>query len=57
MKTKFIITAATLTAALVATYFMKKRQTGTHPAELVPVKKSHHMTDVFAHAKNHVDQL
>ncbi len=55
MKTKLIIAAATVAGALVAAYFMKKRETGNQIVEPIPVKKSHHLTDVFAHAKNHAD--
>ena len=55
MKTKVIIAAATVAGALLVTYLMKKKQASKLIADEVPLKKSHHLTDVFAHAKNHID--
>ena len=55
MKTKLIIAAATVAGAFLVTYLMKKKKSNKRIAEPVPVKKSHHLTDVFAHAKNHID--
>ncbi len=54
MKTKLLIAAATVAGALVATYLMKKKQLNKMVADVAPPKKSHHLTDVFAHAKQHV---
>ena len=54
MKTKLLIAVATVAGALVATYMMKKKQPLKMNADVVPTKKSHHLTDVFAHAKSHI---
>ncbi len=55
MKTKLIIAAATVAGALLIQYFLKKAHAAEQIAPAVPLKKSHHLTNVFAHAKNHID--
>jgi hypothetical protein len=58
MKTKFVFAAAaaTLAGAILIKHLMNKKSTVEQPAK-VPVKKTHHLTDVFAHAKNHAEDL
>lgn len=51
MKTKLLIAAATIAGALVATYMMKRKQASRMTPDVAPPKKSHHITNVFAHAK------
>ena len=53
MKTTLIIAAATLVGTLLVKYLMKTREAEKEILDTVPVKRSHHVTDVFAHAKNH----
>ncbi len=54
MKTKIIMAAATIAGALLIKYLMnKKNEELSDFQETAPVKRSHHLTDVFAHAKNH----
>lgn len=55
MKTKLIIAAATFAGAVLIKYLMNKTTVAQQPAKL-PAKKNHHLTGVFAHAKNHHDQ-
>jgi hypothetical protein len=57
MKTKLVIAAATVAGALLVKYFMNRVEAARQHAIVVPPKKTHHLTDVFAHAKNHVEQL
>jgi hypothetical protein len=54
MKTSLILAAAaTVAGALLVTYLLKRKQSPNQPAEMLTLKKSHHLTNVFAHAKNH----
>ena len=53
MKTTIIITAATLAGALLIKLLMNKKEAVEEMLETAPVKRSHHLTNVFAHAKNH----
>jgi len=54
MKTSLILTAAaTVAGALLVTYLLKRKQSYIQTGEMVPLKKNHHRTNVFAHAKNH----
>ena len=55
MKSKLIIAggAALLAGAALITYLMKKNKPVKQVREYQPLKKTHHLTDVFAHAKNH----
>ena len=53
MKTTLIITAATLACALLIKLLMNKQEVVEEMLETAPVKKGHHITDVFAHAKNY----
>ncbi|MBK7306240.1 MAG: hypothetical protein IPI88_03855 [Chitinophagaceae bacterium] len=53
MKTTFIITAATLAGVLLVKLLMNKKEAVVEMADAAPVKRSHHLTDVFAQAKNH----
>lgn len=55
MKTKLIIAAATVAGAVFISYLMKKSQVAEQSPQLLPAKKNHHLTNVFAHAKNHMD--
>lgn len=57
MKTTLVIAAATVAGALLVKYFISKAEAAQQPAPAMPPKKTHHLTDVFAHAKNHVDHL
>jgi len=58
MKTSLILAAAaTFASALVVTYLLKRKQSHKQLAEMLPLKKSHHLTDVFAHAKNHTQPV
>jgi hypothetical protein len=59
MKTKLLIAAAaaTVAGALLIRYFMNRKEVPNQSATPIPAKRVHHLTDVFAHAKNHVDQL
>ena len=52
MKNKLIIAAATLTGAFLIACLMKKREAIELIDEVVPAKKSHHLTNVFANAKS-----
>ena len=52
MNNKIMIAGATVAAAI-ATYLIKRMKTSNRPSEAIAVKKSHHLTDVFAKAKNH----
>jgi len=53
MKNKLIMAAATIAGALLVTYLFWNKESGKPISETAPVKKSHHLTDVFAHAKNY----
>ena len=55
MKNKLIMAAASIAGALLVTYLLRKNESSKEIADIAPVKKSHHLTDVFAHAKNYVD--
>ena len=52
MKNKLIIATATLAGAFLINYLMKKREETEMVDEVVPAKKSHHLTNVFANAKS-----
>lgn len=56
MKTKIIIAAATLATALFVQY-LRKRKTITTAAATPAHKRTHHLTDVFAHAKEQAGRL
>lgn len=53
MKTKLVIAAATVAGALLIKYFMNKVEASQQPVQSAPPRKTHHLTDVFAHAKTH----
>ena len=53
MKTALIITAATLAGAFLIKLLMNKKEAVEEMAEAPLVKRSHHLTNVFAYAKNH----
>lgn len=57
MKSKLIIagTSAILAGAVLITYLMKRNKSVKQVGEYLPFKKSHHLTNVFAHAKNHAE--
>ena len=55
MKTKLIIAAATVAGAVLMNYLLKKKEAAEQTYEPLPAKKIHHLTNVFAHAKNHMD--
>lgn len=52
MKNKLIIATATLAGAFLINYLIKKREVIVLIDEVVPAKKSHHLTNVFANAKS-----
>lgn len=52
MKTTLLIAAATIAGSILIKYLMKSKEAGKAITDAVPVKRSHHLTDVFAHAKN-----
>ena len=58
MKTKLVIAAAaaTVAGALLIKYFINSKEVPKQSATPIPAKRLHHLTDVFANAKNHVDQ-
>lgn len=53
MKTTLIVAAATLAGVLLVKILMNKKEAMEEMDNTVPVKRSHHLTDVFAHAKKH----
>jgi Flp pilus assembly protein CpaB len=57
MKTKLIIAAATVAGAVLISYLLKKSK--SEDAEQTPqpfsAKNNHHLTNVFAQAKHHMD--
>lgn len=57
MKSKLIIagTSAILAGAVLITFLMKRNKSVKQVGEYLPFKKSHHLTNVFAHAKNHAE--
>lgn len=53
MKAKLIIGATVAAGAVfLISYFAQKRKSLKHIGEPLPIKKSHHLTDVFARAKH-----
>lgn len=57
MKTKLVIAAASIAGALLVKYFMNRAEASRQAATVVPPKKTHHLTEVFAHAKHQAEQL
>lgn len=56
MKTKLIMAAATIAGALVVKYLMaQKNESTSQSPETAPVKRSHHLTNVFAQAKHYAE--
>ena len=56
MKTKILIaTAAAAAGAVLITYLVKRMKAGNSSPKTIPVNKSHHLTEVFVHAKNHAE--
>ena len=53
MKTTLIVAAATLAGVVLVKLLMNKKEAIEQMADPATVKRSHHLTDVFAHAKNH----
>jgi hypothetical protein len=53
MKTKVIVAGLVTLAAAAATYFILKKR---NKKENEPLKKSHHVTDVFSKAKEYATQ-
>ncbi len=53
MKTTFIVAAATIAGVILVKILMNKKDVVEGMEDAAPVKRSHHLTDVFAHAKNH----
>lgn len=53
MKTTLIITAAAVAGTLLVKYLMSNKEAARQVPEPVPLKKSHHRTEVFAHAKKY----
>ena len=53
MKTKILIAATVAAAAALVAYLVKSSGTNNDSPKTTPVKRSHHLTNVFAHAKNH----
>lgn len=53
MKNKILISAIAAAGAALVTYLIKRsKHTDNYPAVVEP--KKHHLTEVFAHAKDHV---
>ena len=52
-----IATAAAAAGAALFIYMMRKRKVTKQSPEAIPSRKSHHLTDVFSHAKNYDAQL
>ena len=52
MNNKILIAGVTMCAAAIVTYFIKRMKTG-HLTEANLAKKSHHLTNAFARAKNY----
>ena len=52
MNNKILIAGVTMCAAAIITYFIKRMKTA-HLPEAISAKKSHHLTDAFARAKNY----
>jgi hypothetical protein len=56
MKAELIMAAVTIAGALVVKYLITKRNENTSQSpEIAPLKRSHHLTDVFAQAKHHTE--
>jgi len=55
MKNKIIIAAAAAVGTALIITLVKRRNANKHISDPIPSQKSHHLTDVFAHAKNHTD--
>jgi hypothetical protein len=53
MKNKILITTIALSAgAALISYLLKRMKAVIPNPKSIPAKKSHHITDVFSHAKN-----
>jgi hypothetical protein len=57
MKNKILIAAAAAAGAALVTYLIRRAGTNSYSQtpQSIPAKRSHHLTNVFAHAKNHSD--
>ncbi len=55
MKNKILIGTAVLAAATLVAYFVRRRRVNKGDLQAVSPRKSHHTTEVFAHAKNQAD--
>jgi hypothetical protein len=53
MKNKIIIAAAVAAATALIISLVKRMKVGKRILQPIPLQKSRHRTDVFAHAKNH----
>ncbi len=55
MKNKIWIAAAAAASAALVAYLVRRSGKVSPTPQMIPAKRSHHITGVFAHAKNHKD--
>ena len=57
MNKKILIGVATVCGAAIVAYFIKRMKASRRVSETPSEKKSHHLTDVFARAKSHSNNI